>query len=250
MSQPSCKRHRSNCHIYVWYNKLMDWCSVSDSCRGSVTFLPSAVSWSSKNDNSGHWCWLSIFFSLDATFNSLPSLFLPSLCSILLPFLCPFYATKQLLRVRIHLEFSGHTKDCHFCPVTTSSLSAQLSPPVATLQRLLKTDAIWISAATFFSRVINRWNSLPQSLHSELLQKRTGQYEEYEDEVFYGLAGPPDPTGHTANWTTREYANSRIANSRTGHLADWSTRGLDNSRTSQLADWTTRSLADATKSKN
>jgi len=37
-------------------------------------------------------------------------------------------------------------------------------------------------------------------------------------------------------------ANSRIANSRTGHLADWSTRGLDNSRTSQLADWTSRGL--------
>jgi len=28
------------------------------------------------------------------------------------------------------------------------------------------------------------------------------------------------------NWTTRGYANSRTANSRTGHLADWSTRGL------------------------
>ena len=41
------------------------------------------------------------------------------------------------------------------------------------------------------------------------------------------------------NWTTRGYADSRIANSRTGHLADWSTLGLDNSRTSQLADWTT-----------
>jgi len=41
-------------------------------------------------------------------------------------------------------------------------------------------------------------------------------------------------------WTTRGYANSRIANSRTGHLADWSTRGLDNSRTGQVADWTTR----------
>jgi len=27
------------------------------------------------------------------------------------------------------------------------------------------------------------------------------------------------------NWTTRGYANSRIANSRTGHLADWTTRG-------------------------
>ena len=48
--------------------------------------------------------------------------------------------------------------------------------------------------------------------------------------------------GHLAgNWTTRGYANSQIANSRTGHLADWSTRGLDNShtadksRTGQLA---------------
>ena len=37
-------------------------------------------------------------------------------------------------------------------------------------------------------------------------------------------------------WTTRGYANSRIANSRTGHLADWSTRVLDKSRTVQLAD--------------
>ena len=44
------------------------------------------------------------------------------------------------------------------------------------------------------------------------------------------------------NWTTRGYANSRIANLRTGHLADWSTRRLDNSRTSQLADWTSRGL--------
>jgi len=29
------------------------------------------------------------------------------------------------------------------------------------------------------------------------------------------------------NWTTRGYANSRIANSRTGQVADWTTRGLD-----------------------
>jgi len=36
------------------------------------------------------------------------------------------------------------------------------------------------------------------------------------------------------NWTTRGYANPRIANSRTGHLADWSTRGLDNSRMSPV----------------
>jgi len=43
-------------------------------------------------------------------------------------------------------------------------------------------------------------------------------------------------------WTTRGYANSRIANSRTGHLVDWSTRGLVNSRTRQLAYWTSRGL--------
>jgi len=41
-------------------------------------------------------------------------------------------------------------------------------------------------------------------------------------------------------WTTRGYANSRTAKSRTGRLADWSTPGLDNSRTGQVADWTTR----------
>jgi len=28
------------------------------------------------------------------------------------------------------------------------------------------------------------------------------------------------------NWTTRGYANSRIANSRTGQVAEWSTRGI------------------------
>jgi len=44
------------------------------------------------------------------------------------------------------------------------------------------------------------------------------------------------------NWTTHGYANSRTANSRTGHLADWLTRRLDNSRTSQLADWTSHGL--------
>ena len=37
-------------------------------------------------------------------------------------------------------------------------------------------------------------------------------------------------------WTTRGYANSRIANSQTGHLVDWSTRILDKSWTGQLAD--------------
>jgi len=41
-------------------------------------------------------------------------------------------------------------------------------------------------------------------------------------------------------WTTRGYANSRIANSRTGRLADWTSRGLVNSRTRQLAYWTSR----------
>jgi len=44
------------------------------------------------------------------------------------------------------------------------------------------------------------------------------------------------------NWTTRRFANSRTANSQTGHLADCSTSGLDNSRTSQLADWTSHEL--------
>jgi len=33
-------------------------------------------------------------------------------------------------------------------------------------------------------------------------------------------------------WTTRGYANSRIANSRTRQLAYWTSRGLDNSRMS------------------
>jgi len=37
-------------------------------------------------------------------------------------------------------------------------------------------------------------------------------------------------------WTARGYANSQIANSRTGRLEDWTTRGLDDSRTGQLAD--------------
>jgi len=32
--------------------------------------------------------------------------------------------------------------------------------------------------------------------------------------------------GFKGNWTTRGYANSRTANSRTGQVADWSTRGL------------------------
>jgi len=40
--------------------------------------------------------------------------------------------------------------------------------------------------------------------------------------------------GPHGNWTTRGYANSRIANSRTGHLADWTSRGLDNSRMSPV----------------
>ena len=48
--------------------------------------------------------------------------------------------------------------------------------------------------------------------------------------------------GTFGNWTSRGYANSRIANLWTGHLADSSTRGLDNLRTSQLADWTSRGL--------
>ena len=43
-------------------------------------------------------------------------------------------------------------------------------------------------------------------------------------------------------WTTRGYANSRIANSRTGRLADWTSRGLVTSRTRQLVYWTSRGL--------
>jgi len=43
-------------------------------------------------------------------------------------------------------------------------------------------------------------------------------------------------------WTTRGYANSQIANSRTGRLADWTSRGLVNSQTRQLAYWTSRGL--------
>jgi len=57
------------------------------------------------------------------------------------------------------------------------------------------------------------------------------------------MAGACSYTGRCGgNLTTRGYANSRIVNSQTGHLADWSTRGLDNLRTSQLADWTSRGL--------
>jgi len=55
----------------------------------------------------------------------------------------------------------------------------------------------------------------------------------------------PEPQSNSSchgNWTTRGYANSRIANSRTGHLADWSTSRLDNSQTRQLVDWTSRGL--------
>jgi len=36
----------------------------------------------------------------------------------------------------------------------------------------------------------------------------------------------PGITACEGNWTTRGYANSRIANSRTGQVADWTTRGL------------------------
>jgi len=43
-------------------------------------------------------------------------------------------------------------------------------------------------------------------------------------------------TSESGYWATCGYANLRIANSWTGHLADWSTRGLDNSRTGQVAD--------------
>ena len=43
---------------------------------------------------------------------------------------------------------------------------------------------------------------------------------------------------HDGYYTTRGYANSRTANSRTGHLVDWSTHVLDKPRTGQLADAT------------
>jgi len=50
-----------------------------------------------------------------------------------------------------------------------------------------------------------------------------------------------------SGYPTRGYANSRIANSRTGRLADWTSHRLvnsrtrlDNSRTGQVADWTSR----------
>ena len=41
---------------------------------------------------------------------------------------------------------------------------------------------------------------------------------------------PTESPSVFGNWTTRGYANSRIANSRTGRLADWTTRGLVISR--------------------
>jgi len=48
------------------------------------------------------------------------------------------------------------------------------------------------------------------------------------------------PTSKIGYWTTRGYANSLIANSRTGRVTDWTSPGLVNSRTGQVADWTTR----------
>jgi len=39
-------------------------------------------------------------------------------------------------------------------------------------------------------------------------------------------AGVKTPHVSSGNWTTRGYANSRIANSRTGQVADWTARGL------------------------
>ena len=44
--------------------------------------------------------------------------------------------------------------------------------------------------------------------------------------------------GFNGNWTTRGYANSRIANSRTGRLADWTSRVLV-----QFASWLVRELS-------
>jgi len=41
---------------------------------------------------------------------------------------------------------------------------------------------------------------------------------------------PPIVGTFVGYWTTRGYANSQIANSRTGRLVDWTSRGLDNSQ--------------------
>jgi len=74
----------------------------------------------------------------------------------------------------------------------------------------------------------------PKCLYTK--QKPTAMLSHYLFHVtFHGRAS-------IGNWTTRGYANSWIAKTRTGHLADWSTRRLDNSRTSQLTDWTSRGL--------
>ena len=49
-----------------------------------------------------------------------------------------------------------------------------------------------------------------------------------EDDPVLGRAGRETSQldRSVGNWTTRGYANSRIANSRTGQVADWTTRGL------------------------
>ena len=99
-------------------------------------------------------------------------------------------------------------------------------------------------------RVLNRWNSLPQSavqvnsvncFKNQLEKIRTNQNQmdffswtispliplaaEWKDldrsddmRRFRRAAAPGEVRTY---WTTRGYAKSRIANSRTGHLADW-----------------------------
>jgi len=46
-------------------------------------------------------------------------------------------------------------------------------------------------------------------------------------------------------WTTRGYANSRIANLRSELLTDWTSCRLVNSWTRQLADWASRGLGNS-----
>ena len=74
------------------------------------------------------------------------------------------------------------------------------------------------------------------SFHQLKISRKTNEIPEYF-QYFQELQ-----TLCNGNWTARGYANSRIANSQTGHLADWSTSDLDNSQTSQLTDWTSCGL--------
>jgi len=61
-------------------------------------------------------------------------------------------------------KFTGCIKDFYFCPLTVSSPSAQLSPPVVTAN--IAKDRCHPDLCHYFfsSRVIDRSNSLPQSV--------------------------------------------------------------------------------------